>query len=212
MPSLLKQMKEEKSKGGRMFALIRHFETPMNDENKARGWLPTPIDPSEYEDAYDLGEELRGEIDYIVASDLLRTLQTAHYVSLGSKAPIIKITPFLHTWNIGKYTGEPTKKVDPILEKLAVQDPDKNIDNGESFNQFKYRFLLGVISTLNECEGTIAFVTHGRNLAVMNAWREENYNDDLDVSDDHLGYEEFGPGTATFFNINSPLLKTHVLP
>lgn len=207
MASLEKQMKKAREGAGRVIALIRHFETPMNEEDKARGWKPTPIDPKEYGNAIELGEELRGDIDGIVASDLLRTLQTAHLVSMGSGAPIVKVDSFLHTWNIGKYTGQKADKVDPLLEKMAIQSPDEGIEGGESFNQFKFRFLLGVISVLNVCDGTVAFVTHGRNLAVMNAWREEEYNEELQLSD-NLGYDEFEPGTATFFNVRCPLIKS----
>mgnify|MGYP001547155703 FL=1 len=161
---------------------------------------------SEYIDAaIELGEGLK--LDGIIASDLQRTLQTALSVSIGSGAPILKTTTILHTWNTGDLTGKPVEEVDPLLEKMAVEEPDKVLKGGESFNAFKYRFLIGLISILNEFPGKLlALATHGRNLALLRAWEEMNYNDELEVASDNLGYEEFEPGTATLFTVESGLL------
>lgn len=199
-------MKGFLSEKGRKVILIRHTETEMNEDNLVRGWTDVPLDEDTIIFCKNIGESLKGKIDGVIASDLLRTLETAHYVSVGSGAPIIKTGNFLHTWDVGNYTGMPADKVDPILEKMAQEEPDKTIEGGESFNAFKYRFLMGLIACLNEYEGTLAFVTHGRNLATLNAWAQEDYNEDLQLSDD-LDYDAYEPGSAHLFNITSSLIK-----
>lgn len=200
----------------RNVALIRHFWTPMNAKDVARGWTDIPLDDDAFDAAFELGEELKGKIDGIVTDNLLRTLQTAQYVSLGSGIPILEITNFLRTWDVGEYTGKPVDEVDPILEHIAANEPDKEIKGGESFNAFKTRFLIGLIAYLNSCPSQnpprLAFVCHGRNFAVLNAWKEAGFNDELDVSNEDLGYEDWEPGSVENFTIHSPLLKTAYYP
>jgi len=204
MPGLIKQLSKAKE---RNCVLIRHGETEMNQEDVVRGWTETSLDEGGQENARELGRELKeAYIDGIIASDLLRTMQTACLVSEESGIPILALSSNLHTWNVGKYTGKPTKTADPILEKLAVEQPEKEIEDGESFNNFKYRYLLQIIAFMNEySDKTVAFVVHGRNLAVMNAWCEAGCPDDFELYDD-LSYESFPPATAHMFKIKSNYL------
>lgn len=208
MTGILDKVKTgETPKKRRVCYFIRHAETAMNDKDVARGWTDVPLDDDTYSGLIELGESLKN-LDGIMASDLLRTLQTAHCISFGSGAPILQTTAFLHTWNVGEFTGKPTKEVDPILEKMAVDEPYKTIKDGESFEEFKYRFLLGVIGALNSHPNQlIGFVTHGRCLAILNAWREAGFNSELEVDNDYLGYDEYEPGTAHLFEITCDLLR-----
>lgn len=202
MQNLIKQYKT------RPVILVRHAETIANEEDLARGWSDWPLEEDTTAELHAVGKALKSQGVYgIVASDLLRTLQTAKCLAIGGGLPILKIGSFLHTWNIGKYTGKPTDKVDPILEELAADDPFKTIEGGESFEAFKFRYLLGLIATLNEYPGKLlALSTHGRNLATLNAWAQMGYNDELEISSDHLGYEDYPPATAHLFNVKSNLL------
>lgn len=185
---------------------VRHAETAMNEYDVSRGWTDVPLETDTFKDLIALGEKLKGA-DGIYASNLLRTLQTAHCIALGSGAPILGVNDWLHTWNPGNLTGKPTDEVDPLLERMAIEEPYKTIKGGESFEQFKYRFLMGLIACLNSHPGkTLIFVAHGRNLAVLNAWKEMGYPDTLAISDDDLGYEDFEPGSAHSFKISCGLL------
>ncbi|MDE2102440.1 MAG: histidine phosphatase family protein [Patescibacteria group bacterium] len=177
----------------------------MNQEDVVRGWTETALDEEGERHARKLGKELKdSRVDCLIASDLLRTMQTAMIVSEESGIPIVALSPNLHTWNVGEYTGKPTDTVDPILERMAEEEPEKEIKNGESFNNFKTRFLLQVIALMNEySDKTVAFVVHGRNLAVMNAWCEAGCPSDFELDNDHLGYEDFPPATAHAFTIKS---------
>lgn len=200
----MKQLAKTKQ---RNCVLIRHGETEMNQEDVVRGWTESPLDEMGERHAWELGQELKdAAIDGIIASDLLRTMQTACIVSEESRIPILALSPNLHTWNVGEYTGKPTKTADPILDKLAIEQPDKQIKGGESFNNFKYRYLLQVLAFMNEySDKTLAFVVHGRNLAVMNAWCEAGCPSDFELDDD-LSYESFPPATAHLFTVKSNYL------
>lgn len=196
----------ENSEKRRIAYFIRHDETAMNEEDVARGWTDVPLEKDTLDHLIELGGTLT-DINGIYSSDLLRTLQTAHCISLGSGKPILGTSAWLHTWDIGKYTGQKTDKVDPILEEMALERPFETIEGGESFEEFKHRFLLSLIGCLNSNPGKLlAFVTHGRNLACLNAWKEDGYNDALQLDPDHLGYDEFEPGSAHLFDIKSGLL------
>lgn len=207
MPLIHTQETKENNHTRTIF-LVRHAETAMNETEQVRGWTDVPLDSDTFGGLIELGESLKDDIDCIYASDLLRTLQTAHCISLGSEKPITGIYKFLHTWNPGDYTGKKASEIDPILERMAIKEPYKPTPNGESFEEFKFRFLLGIISILNENEPdeVPAFVCHGRNLAIMNAWKEADYNSELRVDNDHLGYDMFPPGTAHRFEIDCDLI------
>lgn len=187
---------------------IRHGETEMNDEDVARGWTDVPLDVDDDEKLIALSDALKKySIDGIFSSSLLRTLQTAHFVSCAAEIPILGTNSFLHTWNIGKFTGKNTKIADPILETYAKREPYKTIPDGESFNEFKVRFLMGLIGCLNSHKGKLlAFVTHGRNLATLNAWAMKDYPDDFEVDSKNLGYDEYDTASAHIFAIKSNLL------
>ena len=202
---LLQSLDKDKKRG---VVLIRNGETEMNEKDVVRGWTETCLDDEGEAHARKLGKSLKGsKIDCIIASDLLRTMQTAMIVSKESGIPIVALSPNLHTWNVGDFTGKPTETADPILEEMAVEEPDKQIKGGESFNNFKTRFLLQVLALMNEySDKTIAFVVHGRNLAVMNAWKEAGYPEDFELDEDNLGYDEFPPASAHEFIISSSLL------
>lgn len=204
---ILQQLESGKPKE-RTCILIRHGETKMNDKDIVRGWTETPLDDEGIHHATSLGKKLKGsKIDCLIASDLLRTLQTALVISEYSDIPIIATNSCLHTWNVGEFTGKPAAKADPILERMAIEEPDKVIKDGESFDNFKHRYLIGLIALMNEySDKTVAFVTHGRNLAVMNAWKEAGYPPDFELDNDCLGYDEFDPGTAHLFDIRSNYL------
>lgn len=206
MSGLLNQIRKGDNK--RVVVLIRHGETEMNEENLSRGWSETALDAKGERHSKTLGRQLKHySVDGICASDLMRTMQTALEVSKESGIPIIGLYSNLHTWKLGSYEGKPTDEIDPILERLAVEEPEKEIKGGESFNNFKFRFLLQVVSLLNSNPGmTLALVVHGRNLAVFNAWQEAGYPDDLEVSTDDLGYEDFKNGMAYVFEVDSNLL------
>lgn len=200
---LLKQLQKE-----RPVILVRHAETAMNEEDVARGWTDVPLDKDTYSHLKSVGKELKKQgVQGIFSCNLLRTLQTSRCLSQGGDIPILGTGEWLRTWNVGKYTGKPAKTVDPIIEQIAIEEPCKTIEGGESFEEFKYRYLLGLVGCLNQHPGKLlSFTTHGRNLATLNAWAFMDYNESLELDTDYLGYEEYEPGSAHLFVVSSPLL------
>lgn len=192
----------------RKFVIIRHGETALNVQDNIRGWSDVPLNEHGHKQAEKLGRELRGRgIDMLIASDLTRTLQTANIISCESRIPIVATTMALRPWNVGRYTGESGAKAHPILLEYAIEKPEENIPEGESFESFKMRVLIGLISFLNQYpDKLIAFVCHHRNDRLIRGWYEAGAPDDLEIDFEHFNQHGIEPGTADILEISSPLI------
>lgn len=206
MKGLLKQLPE---KDKRQIVIIRHGQTALNAKDCIRGWSDVPLDETGFSQAEKLGKKLKNAgIDVLISSDLTRTLQTASIISQESGIPLIATTMALRPWNVGDYTAKPAEEVHPILFKLAVEDPDKNVPGGESFTSFKFRVLMGMVAFLNEYDDKlIAFVCHHRNDRIVRAWVEAGCPNDLEVDFGHFGQKGIEPGTFDVLDINSDYLR-----
>lgn len=200
--------KLEKVDKGREIVLVRHGETALNVKDNIRGWSDVPLNDHGHEQAEALGKKLKGTgIDMLIASDLTRTLQTAAAISRESGIPIRHTTMALRPWNVGKYTGESGAKVHPILLKMAIESPEENLPEGESFESFKMRVLVGIIGFLNQYpDKLIGFVCHHRNDRLLRGWYEAGMPDDFEIDFDHFSQKGILPGTADVLTIKSPYL------
>lgn len=205
MEALLKQLKNQRNK--RTIVVCRHGETALNKDDRIRGWSDVPLNPHGVEQAKAMGRKLKDVgIDLIVASDLTRTLQTASQISFESGIPIMETDIALRPWNVGDYTSKPAKEVHGILMKLATQKPEEPIKGGESFDSFRFRVLVGVVSFLNKYPGKlIAFVTHHRNDRLLRSWYEADCPDDFDLDFEHFGQHGIEPGTYDVLDLESDL-------
>lgn len=192
----------------RKIVVIRHGQTALNIKDNIRGWSDIPLDDTGHEQAHTLGKKLKGTgIDMLIASDLTRTLQTAAAISLESGVPIMHTTMALRPWNVGKYTGESAAIVHPILLKMATEKPEENIPEGESFESFKMRVLVGVISFLNQYpDKLIGFVCHHRNDRLLRGWYEAGCPADWEIDFDHFSQKGILPGTADILELDSTYL------
>lgn len=198
----------ENAKKRRKIVIIRHGETALNVKKEIRGWSDIGLDQHGIEQAEKLGKELKDSgIDMLVASDLTRTLQTANRVSCESGIPLLATTMALRPWNVGKYTAQPQEEVLKILMKYATEKPEENLPEGESFDSFRFRVLMGIISFLNEYpDKLIGFVAHHRNDRLLRGWYEAGCPDDLEIDFDHFNQKGIEPGTADVLEISSDLL------
>lgn len=205
MKGILKQL--EKVDRKRKTVIIRHGQTALNAQDRIRGWSDVVLTPHGEEQAEKMGKQLKGSgIDILIASDLTRALQTANIISRESGIPIIAATINLRPWNVGNYTGKPQDEVLQVLKRLAIENPDKEIDGGESFTSFKFRCLLGVIAFSNEFnDKTIGFVAHHRNDRIIRSWFEAGCPDDLEVDFDHFFQKGIEPGTFDVLELKSRL-------
>ena len=188
--------------------IVRHGQTKMNIDDRIRSWSDVPLDPTGFAQAMKMGKELKGKkIDYIISSDLTRTLQTAQMLSLESGIPVVATTMALRPLNVGKFTGESAAKVHPMIMKHALEKPDVAFPEGESFDSFRYRCLLGTIALLNEySDCTLCLVTHHRNDRLFNAWIEAGCPDDFELDMEHFNNKGILPGTCDLLEFSSPLI------
>lgn len=196
------------SEQGRKIYVIRHGQTVMNDKGLIHGWSQDPLDEDGMEHAHELAENLKDTgIDGLCVSDLLRAQQTGLIVSAGTGVPILRSSSGFRPWDIGKLMHTDREKANEILDEYALKTPDKLIEEGESFNNFKTRFLVSVITALNRYEGTIAFVTHSLNDRLIRAWIANGCPPDLDLDMDIYMEESEDPATAQELYVDCMLVN-----
>ncbi|MDE2232898.1 MAG: histidine phosphatase family protein [Patescibacteria group bacterium] len=199
-------------KDGRKVAILRHGQTLLNREDRIRGWSNIPLDDKGIEQAQDLGiamVEGKIELDGLITSDLLRCLQTSLEVSKMTGIPILGTTKALRPWNVGNYTGKDGPTVHKIMVQFAKKMPNEELGGGESFNQFKFRVLAGIISLLNSNRGLkIGFVSHSRGERILHSWVAEDCNENLDVDLDVFQAKGEEPATMQMLTIDCPLVLT----
>lgn len=195
---------------GRVCAIIRHGQTKLNAADKIRGWSDVPLDAVGHEQAQELGIQMREdgiELDGLITSDLVRSVQTSLHISRETGIPILGTTKALRPWDVGSYTAQDGKMVHAIMAKAARTDPDTAIGGGESFNIFKHRILTGIIGILNSHRGLrIGLVSHSRGERILHGWVEAGCPEDLDIDLDTFLDHGVGTATAELITINCPLV------
>lgn len=162
---------------GKLF-LVRHGDTPMNDENLVHGWTDTPLNDKGIEQAHKAAESLKDkDITRIVSSDLPRAKQTANILAKKLDVPVT-FDPNLRTWDSGDLDG--TDK-HAELEKYAKEGGTPP-GSSESFNDFKDRIISTVsgYSANNEGHNTV-LVTHSKPIKAFNAWEHAGYPEDNNI-------------------------------
>lgn len=122
--------------------VIRHGETQLNHDNKVRGWSDVPLNSRGIEEALATAKLLENiDIGLIIASDLIRTKQTAQIIGAKNFVPI-RITSYLRSWNSGTAMQEmDLDKAVPIM-RYYVANPDQTPPGGERFGGFLRRVRL----------------------------------------------------------------------
>lgn len=194
----------------RQIQIIRHGATKLNNDDvsvdRIRGWKDIPLSKDGEDEAHSLADKIaKNPPDNIVSSDLKRAHDTAKIISDKSGIPIVDVTESFRPWNVGDYSGQVTSKAIPILGDYAANKPDEPIPGGESFNDFKGRFLGGVKSALSENQGKLAIVTHHRGERLLNAWKKAGFpeNGDIDVKE----FNKKGEHTGAVIDMDVPVGK-----
>lgn len=200
-PALLRG--DRKNKGAaaprRELLIVRHGSTKLNSEtaDRIRGWKDVPLDEKGRKEAEVVGERLKGLVDVIIASDLIRTKETAQIISKVTGAPIAAFTKGARPWNVGVFTGKPTQEVLPYLYKAAKEFPDEKIPEGESFNDFKTRWLSEVQHIETKFpDKRVAIVTHHRNERMYDAWKKKGAKPDMDFDFKIFATKGIPPGNV----------------
>lgn len=172
----------QKAKNGQNIVIIRHGATP--DEHTAMGgWSNEGLGEKGISEAKKAAEELPEDVDGIITSDLRRAVITAKIVSRRTGVPILAEDPDLRSWKLGKFEGGNPKEVEPILEHFAQAEPNLKLPGGgESFNQYKARFLHGVEKLQKRYKGKkIAIVTHSHGTRILRAWEKKGQPKDMKI-------------------------------
>jgi probable phosphoglycerate mutase len=154
---------------------VRHGDTQLNEDgDKIRGWADVPLSPKGKAAAAAIAKRLKGtRLDGIITSDLGRARETAAEISRQTGVPILYSTKALRPLNAGVYQGVESKTVLPKLQYF-VEHADQTIPKGESFNQFRNRFLGEISSVGMEHAGkAICVVSHHRNNVTLDAWTKK---------------------------------------
>ena len=158
----------------RRIILARHGATELNDDgDKIRGWKDVPLNQHGKDEAEALGDRLKKEdFDFIISSNLSRAEETAKIVAKITEKPFVGATQGLRPWNLGVYTSAPATQVMEHMKEYVVDHPDKKVDGGESFNDFKNRFFDEVIKILEKYPDKVPLiVAHHRNDRLLDAWK-----------------------------------------
>lgn len=192
--------KDKMNKGAnpkyRNIILVRHGATALNEgEEKIRGWKDVPLNEHGHEEAKVAGKKLKGLVDAIVSSDLIRTKQTAKHISDETGAPIVAFSKALRPWNVGVFTSQPVKLILQDLYTAAKRSPNDKIPEGESFNDFKDRFLKE-IQVIEKAfpNKRVAVVAHHRNERMYEAWKKKGAPDNYDFDWDTFAQKGIPPG------------------
>lgn len=182
------------------FYLVRHGSTELNGKSQIRGWLDVPLDEKGKKEAVKLGKMFKKiPLDILVCSDMKRAHDTAKVISDSTGIKISEIDKKYRPWDVGDVAGSDSNKAGPILQRFITEMPDKKLPNGESFNQFKERYLGAVVQLLRK-SGNIAVVTHHRNDRVLVAWLKAGQKGDFEIDPDEMSKEGIPPGGIKIYS------------
>lgn len=154
--------------------VLRHGDTDLNDEKRIRGWSNVPLNEKGRSQAQALAAHLANQPDpptRLVTSDLGRAQETAAAVTGALGIPPAQPTAGLRPWNVGQMTGMTHDQALPLMEEF-VKNPDLPTPGGESFNDFKTRFLSTLATILSQTgpQDRVGIVTHNRGERVLAAY------------------------------------------
>ena len=149
------------------FILVRHGETPYNQEHILQGWIDTPLNENGYRQAELTAEMLRNEpIDEACFSDLQRASETARIIL--KHHPGVPSFPSwqLREWHLGILQNYSYAELNEILPEyvkmLQTESIEMAVPSGESRKEFQKR-ISNVFQELAErfSGKRVLIVTHG---------------------------------------------------
>jgi broad specificity phosphatase PhoE len=152
--------------------LMRHGRTAMDmGANRSDGWLDMPLTDEGRVKLIPAQQLLKtAPLTRIHAADLKRTKETAEIIQSGTLTrPEVVETPEARTWNLGILAGMRKEDGRPKV-KLMKEDPSKRPLGGESYGEFRDRFLSWFRDELDEVaagEQTPLLVLSGSTLRLI---------------------------------------------
>ncbi|MGH7442143.1 MAG: histidine phosphatase family protein, partial [bacterium] len=121
------------------FFLVRHGETAMNRQNRARGRSETPLDNLGTSQVEQAANYLKGKpIAAIISSPIERARESAQILAKSLNLPVA-MDERLASFDLGSETGQQISSMREIFDN-AKKNPNEPVgDTGESFSQFNGR-------------------------------------------------------------------------
>ena len=122
--------------------LMRHGHTVLDNDRRSDGFLDFPLSDEGRLGLMAAQQHLKTvPLKTIVTSNLKRALETAQIIKSGTLSdPQVIPHPDGRTWNLGIIAGTRKRYGRPEVQKL-IDNPKRAPMGGESFNDFKDRFL-----------------------------------------------------------------------
>src|SRR6266851_4073753 len=171
----IKDLPEVRAKLKPTLLLVRHGQTKFDEGvDQHQGWENTGLDAKGVKQSKHLEQVLTAlPIARIYTSDLRRAAETARIIA----PPLMGYSGrfALRPWNVGQLVGKAKKDVQDELESYEFEKPGRALPGGESFNEFRDRYLLQFQSLLEiakeePSKGIVIAVTHSWNILLALAW------------------------------------------
>ena len=147
------------------FYFVRHGQTDWNVEGRMQGHTDIPLNSKGVQQAFAALERLRtAKIDVLVASPLMRAVQTALILAEGLEVPVY-FDAQLKERSFGSFEGQITADV-MAMHGIGPQDSITKIlpSDAEQWPETVARNLAVRAKWLNKLQGkTVLFCDHGAN-------------------------------------------------
>lgn len=197
--------------------LIRHGKTALNGSastDRIRGWADVPLDASGRAQKKMLAQMFESKgLDDIYSSDLARASDTAD--AIASRAGLTNCSELaFRPWNLGEFQGQESADVAPAISGYVLDRPDEQVPGGESFTDFKTRFLPAFEKLLEEAKTgkTVALVTHYRCVKLAEAWLANGQKDQLAIVPQEFLKADLKPADVLCVYWDAPKQKWQVEP
>lgn len=150
--------------------LMRHGHTVLDVDRRSDGFLDFPLSDDGRLGLIDAQQYLKTvPLDCIYAPGLKRTTETAEIIQSGTMSkPDIDKSDEGRTWNLGVLAGTPKKTGKPRVKEL-IANPSRAPMGGESFNDFRDRFMSWFEEMAEEVESgkPVLYVGSGSNMRLI---------------------------------------------
>ena len=191
--------------------VFRHGSTNLNNESdeRFRAWADVPLSEDGKKEVLESAKKLHDKgIAGIITSDLKRCVETAEIIAKELDIPILEESKGLRPWHLGVLTGQPVRPNLPALEAY-IKNPDVQVPDGESFNDFKKRMVGDVLRVQKKYpRDKILIVTHHRGERLVKAWMDAGKpTDHSKLSHDPFMHKGVKPGSFIEYEVDPTLLN-----
>jgi len=173
------------------------------NQARVRGSADVPLNDEGLQEAAQRGQQFaaKGGLDAVLTSPLSRARNTAVSIARNTGAHL-QVDDKLMPWKLGVFEGQPVENVKQMIAKIATDHPEQKIpgrspfstSEGESFNDFKKRWLGGVLSPLMQAHAQdpsskVGIVTHLRDVLAAKSWIEHGARQDFQFDHHDINYE-----------------------